>query len=1176
MNHSLICQAHFDTATEVSSPSPRDAGVGRGAPQKSRASSHQPSRPSDGGEGVFRSAGLTAFFFAAAIFILPQSVFSADSVTLREVDEVIPTYKSGPPEPNPMFYFGRDSQGAEGRIYPYPLYDNLTNVRSEQSYHLIYLENEYVKIAIAPEIGGRLLSALDKTDNYDFIYHQHVIKPALIGLIGAWISGGIEWNIPHHHRASTFLPVQYRTEENADGSKTVWVGELEVRQRMCWAVGYTLRPGSSVLECSVRIINRTPLPNSMLCFANVAVSANDNYQIIFPPDTQWVTYHAKRDFAAWPIASGRYNGTDFGAGTDVSWYKNHQAANSMFAWNYWDDFYAGYDHGKEAGTMSIADHHIVPGKKFWTWGNGPRGKMWDDILTDTDGPYIELMVGAYSDNQPDYSWLQPFEERSFTMNWYPFRDIGGVKNANLEAAVNLEVTNGTATFGFYTTKEFPHATVRLKAGGQILLEENISINPAKPCRKQVAVHASVDEHDVRASLSADDRELVAYSPLRLTPTPRPAIVTPPVAPQDLTNDEELFLTGLRIDQFHDPRLDADPYWDEVLKRDPGDTEANTGLGLLDLRDAKFASAEQHFRKALERLTAKYTSPKNAEPLYYLGVALAAQGKTDEAFDAFFKAAWSQEWKSPAYFSLAEIASARGDFVAALNYVNSSLDANALNVRAYGLKSAALRHLGRADEAREVLAFAAHKTDPLDVRLIAEHWLLTRNKSVASQLFTTLNTFTATAQEIAAEFSSAGLWSDGTEVLVQSIAAAPDRSKVSPMVYYYLGDFAEKLGDTAKAAGYRKRAMAQSPEYVFPFQSEAIVVLRDAMTANPSDARAPYYLGNLLFDWQPAEAIALWEKSAALDPNFQIIWRNLAQANSHKDDEESRAKAISYLEKAVALDDNYPDHYAELDQLYQAAGAPVKKRLALLEQHQQTVVKKDEGLAALIGLKTFVGKSDEAIALLQSRTFSLWEGGTRFNTGEAWAGAHLVRGLQRFSAKQFRDALANFDAALKPPANLRAEQRGGTHQPELAYWTGCANDALGNQEQARQSWTTATIIPPSGTPATGNRRGNPLAARAGRYFQALAFQKLGQNDKAETIFHELVVAGTAGLKSADDNTASFSPQPANLRTANAHYITGLGYAGLGEKEKARAEFSVALAASPDHLGAKIALEQLNMP
>jgi tetratricopeptide (TPR) repeat protein len=1123
-----------------------------------------------------RSFYLAAILYSATISLLPQIV-SADSVKLYERDEVIPTYKSGPPEPNPMFYFGRDSQGAEGRAYPYPLYDNLTNVRSEQSYHLVYLENEYVKIAIAPEIGGRLLSALDKTDNYDFVYHQHVIKPALIGLIGAWISGGIEWNIPHHHRASTFLPVQYRAEENADGSKTVWVGELEIRQRMRWAVGYTLRPGSSVLECSVRIVNRTPLPHSMLCFANVAVNANDNYQIIFPPDTQWVAYHFKRDFAAWPVASGRFNGVDFGDGTDVSWYKNHQSANSMFAWNYSDDFYAGYDHGKEAGTMSIADHHIVPGKKFWTWGNGPRGKMWDNILTDTDGPYIELMVGAYSDNQPDYSWMQPFEERSFTMNWYPFRGIGGVKNANLEAAVNFEVTNGAAKFGFCATKEFPRATVRLLAGGKLVLEQNLSINPAKPFRKEIAVPAGVDEHDVRASLSADGRELVAYSPVRLTPVPRPAIVTPPPAPDTFTNNEELYLAGLRIDQFHDPKLDADPYWNEVLKRDPGDTEANTGMGLLDLRNARFASAEQHFRKALERLTAKYTTPKNAEPLYYIGVALAAQGKTDEAFDAFYKAAWSQEWKSPAYFSLAEIASGRGDFTAALNDLNSSLDANAFNVRAYGLRIAVLRHLGRVKEAQKILQFAQQKTDPLDVRLMTEQWLLTHDKSAAGQLFTTLNSFPATAQEIAAEFSDAGLWSDGAEVLVQSITAAPDKSKVSPMIYYYLGDFAEKLGNTAKAAAYRQQAMAQSPEYVFPFQSEAIGVLRRAMAANPADARAPHYLGNLLFDWQPDEAVALWEKSAVLDPNVPIVWRNLAQPWSHKDDGASRAKAISYLEKAVALPNPYPDHFAELDSLYQAAGAPVEKRRALLEQHRQTVVKKDEGLAALIGLETFVGKPDEAIALLESRTFSLWEGGTRFNTGEAWANAHLVRGLQRFDAKQFRAALADFHAAPNPPANLRAEQRGGSLQWELAYWIGCANDALGNSGQAHQSWTSATA---TNAPATGNRRdGNALATRASRYFQALAFQKLGQNETAEVIFHELVDAGTAALNSTGDDTgsaSSFTRQPANSRTATAHYVTGLGDAGLGEKEKARAEFSAALADSPDHLGAKIALEQLNAP
>ncbi len=1121
---------------------------------------------------------LPAIALATAGLLSPASVRAAAPVTLREVDETIPTYLSLPPDPNPMFYFGRASQGAEGRTYPYPLYDNLSNKLGEKSYHLVYLENDYIRIGIAPELGGRLFSALDKTNNYDFVYRQHVIKPALIGLIGAWISGGIEWNIPHHHRASTFLPVQWKAEENADGSRTIWVGEEEVRHRMRWAVGYTLRPGSSVLECSVRIVNRTPVVNTMLCFANLAVTANDSYQIIFPPSTQWVTFHAKNQFSEWPISHQRYSGSDFTAGVDVSWYKNHINSNSMFAWNYQDDFFAGYDHGRNAGTMSVTDHHVVPGKKFWTWGNGPRGKLWDDILTDTDGPYIELMVGAYSDNQPDYSWLQPFETRSFQMNWYPFRDIGGVKNANLDAAVNLEVKDGSAKFGFNTTKDFPAATVRFTAGTKVLLEEKIAINPGKPYVKQFAVPAGLDEHDLRASLSAGGRELIAYSPVRLAPMPQPAIYVPPAAPKDIKSEEELFLAGQRADQFHSPTLDADPFWEEALRRDPGDIEANTGMGRLDLRRAKFADAEAHFRKALERLMFNYTTPKNAEPLYHLGVALKAQGKIAEATDAFYKAAWSQEWKSPAYFSLAEIAAMRGDFAAVLDYADRSLDANALNVRAYGIKVAALRHLDRKAEALEVLAFGARKTDPLDVRLMAEHWLLTKSTDDARPLFATLNAYDATAQETAAEYANAGLWHDGFEVLSTAVSG---QKKVSPIVAYYLGEFSEKLGWAEMATNFRLMAAHASPDYAFPFQSEAIPVLRDAMAANPSDARAPYYLGNLLFDWQPDEAVKLWEKSAALDPKFPITWRNLAQAWSHQPGDEMRAKAIGAMEKAVALGDAYPTHFAELDQLYADAGTPVEKRLTLLEKHQAAVVQKDEGLASLITLKTFSGRPDEAIALLEGRTFSIWEGGTRFNTGDAWTDAHLARGLQRYAAKQYREALADFEAAPKYPANLRATP-GNTRQAELTYWTACAQEALGQHEPARKGWTEVTALTDAAPAGGGGGRGgfgNQVLTRGvQRYYQALAFRQLGQNDRAEPIFRELVASGAAALKQTDapeagpgaGGRAGASPRS---RAAAAHYIAGLGHSGLGEKDKARMEFSAALASTPDLLAAKLALTQL---
>ena len=1087
-------------------------------------------------------------FTAALLF--PLAAFAAAPVTLTEVDEVIPTYLSGPPDPNPMFYFGRQSQGAEGRTYPYPLYSNLTNRKADQSYRLVYLENEYVKIGIAPGIGGRLFSAVDKTNHYDFVYKQHVIKPALIGLIGAWISGGIEWNIPHHHRASTFLPVQYRTEELADGGKTVWVGELEIRHRMRWAVGYTLRPGSSVLECSIRILNRTPLVQTMLCFANVAVNTNENYQIIFPPSTQWVTHHFKREFTQWPVAKQPYGGVNWD-NVDVSWYKNHQAANSMFAWNYSDDFYAGYDHGKQAGTMSIADHHVVPGKKFWTWGNGPRGRMWDDILTDTDGPYIELMVGAYSDNQPDYSWLQPGAARSFTMSWYPFRDIGGVKNANLDAAVNVEVKvkDGTISYGFYTTKAVSKAVARLTVAGKTLSEETIAIDPAKPFTKKIALPAGATEYDVRATLLEGDRELVAYSPIKLLPVPQPEVVKPPLAPIEFKTDEELTLAGQRIDQFHDPDRDPEPWWEEALKRDPGDIAAHSGLGLRALRTAHYVEAEQHYRAALARLTAKHTTPKNAEPFYYLGVALRGQGRNDEAYDAFFKATWSQEWAGAAYLQLAEIASGRGDFTAALDAVDRSLDANALNPAAYGLKSAVLRHLLRSAEAREVLAVAFRKTDPLDVRLMSEQWLLAKDSAAGRPLLATLNGHVATAQELAADYANAGLWQDGTDVLAQAISQ-PGGAQDSPIIHYYLADFAEKLGRKDSAADYRRRAAQKSADYVFPFQAELIPVLRRAITANPADARAPYYLGNLLFDWQPAEAIALWEKSAALDPSFAIVWRNLAQAYAHAKSDDATPRAIAALEKAVALPNPQPTHLAELDSLYAAAKTLPAQRLARLEAHQAALLTHDESLARLIGLKTFAGQTDEAISLLSGHTFNIWEGGTRFNTADTWADAHLARGQQRFQAKQYREALADFETALNFPVNLRAFDS-GARTAEISYWVGRAHVALGDPAKAAAAWQRAATatFPAARRNSDVENSGESARRSAHRYHQALALRQLGQSDKADIIFRELAATG------------------------GSHFAAGLGLAGLGDKDKARTELIAALVEAPDHLGARLALAQL---
>lgn len=850
--------------------------------------------------------------------------------------------------------------------------------------------------------------------------------------------------------------------------------------------------GQVFLEATVRVFNRTAVAQSLLYFANPAVHTNPDYQIIFPPRTQFVTQHAKQEFARWPIADTFYGFTDFSQGVNVSRWKNHPNAISMFAWNYEGDFLAGYDHGRQAGTLHLADPHVVPGKKFFTWGTGPTGRMWDHILTDEDGPYLELMVGAYSDNQPDYSWIQPYEVKLFKQFWYPFRQIGGVKNANLEAAVNLEVSGSTATVGFHATAPHSGAEALLAAGEKVLLRERIAIGPDKPFQRQVPLPAGAKEDDLRASLSAGGQELIAYSPVKIGRKPLPEPVKPPGPPREIKTNEELYLAGLRLEQFHSPALEPDPYYEEAIRRDPGDARANTALGILYLKRARFAEAEERLQAAIQRLSRNYTSPKDGEPYYYLGVALKSQGQADSAYDAFYKAAWSHAWEAAASYALAEIACLRRDHAAALGFLDRSLQLNALNTRALNLKAAVLRKMGRRAEFAKVAAQVA-ALDPLDMRLLAERHLASGDgpsspsgiprragMPLATLLRSQLEAYPEAGLETAVEYANAGLFDDAIQVLTQMVAvsaraarlpqfssALPGGSGVSPMVYYYLGYFSEKQGQSGKAAEYYRRAAQAEPGYCFPFQLEAIDALHAAMKADPRDARAPYYLGNLLYDLQPENAAREWERARQLDPSFAMVHRNLAITYAHQ--QNALDKAITSLETAVRLSPNDAMALYELDQLYEAAAVALDKRLGMFDRHSAAVRERDDTLSRHIGLMVQAGRYNAAVDLLKSHHFHSWEGGARVNAQDPWIDAHLLRGQARAAANDHVGSLADFQAALDTRRIWKGRRFSvaGAHrrfstgwEPPLMHWAGATRRARrGNSRPHNRPEAKAARVPP---------------------------------------------------------------------------------------------------------------------
>lgn len=1063
----------------------------------------------------------------------------AGEVRVWEEPLVIPTYEIGPADPNPRFYAGRSHQGAQGRVYPYPMLDTLTDRKVDKTYKALYLENQYVKLCVLPELGGRLFSAVDKTNGYDFFYRQHVIKPVLIGMLGAWISGGIEWNVPHHHRATTFMPVDSCLKENRDGSATIWVGELEIRHRMRWAIGLTLRPDRSTIELTGRIYNRTPFVNSILYFANPAVHANENYQVIFPPSTEYVTQHAKREFLDWPIANGRYGGHLY-EDVDISWYKNLPKPVSFFAWDDTDEFFGGYDHGKDAGVVHVANHHTVPGKKFWTFACGPQGRMWDTMLTDGDGPYIELMAGAYSDNQPDYSWIQPYEVKTWKQYWYPVRGIGGFTYANLDGAVNLTVGGGVAKLRIHTPAAREDARVVLEAKGKIVLDERAAVAPDRPFARDVALAEGTAETDVRVALrDGDGREILAYRPAKRAGAPMPPSVEPPPAPEKIATVEELYLTGLRIEQFHHASLDPLAYYGEALRRDPGDSRANTRMGIWYARRGEYARAREHLSKAVERLTRNYTRPIDGEPHYYLGVACRGLGDLDAAYDALSRATWNIAWTAAGYYALAEIDMRRGDIERCLEHLRRSLDHNAQNASALSLMSAALRRMGDLDGAEKAAARAA-EIDPLDAWSRAAQALLERSAS----------------------YANAGLWEEATGVL-ERIAGQPgageDPAGANPMVWYHLAWLWQCRGDEEKAAAAFRQARSLSPELSFPFRLESIGVLEAAIRRAPDDARAHYLLGNLLFDLQPERAIRCWEKARELDPGFARVHRNLAFGYAYAKGDP--AMAIARLERAIELDPSDPRFLFEIDLLFEAAKVSLPARLALFEKRVETVRKRDDATWRLCALYVQTGRYDEAIEILRSHHFHTWEGGGEIH--DVFVDAYLLRGLEKLRQGDAEGALADFDASFEYPRNL-----------EIGH-------PLSDPAEARAHLLRAFAYRRLGDPVKEKEayeRAAAIDAGSGEFlvYRGLALRALGRTEEAAKVLDALIERGRRDLESTGtrDFFEKFGERLSHENAlARAHFLIGLGHAGRDEFDEAEKAFRKVLELDPTHVWAMESLRQM---
>ncbi len=991
----------------------------------------------------------------------------------------LPTYLTGKQDTHPMFLAHRVYQGSSGAVYPYGVTDTLTGERQLLPYQALYLENDYLKIMLLPQLGGRVHRAWDKVKQRDFVYYNEVVKPALVGLLGPWISGGIEFNWPQHHRPTTFMPVDFNIQSHENGAQTAWLGEVEPMHGLQVMTGFTLYPDKALLEIGVRIYNGNPTPRHFLWWANPAVKGGDDHQSVFPPDVTAVFDHGKRDVSSFPIATGTYYKVDYSRGVDISRYKNIPVPTSYMAHKSGYDFVGAYSHDEQGGLLHVADHHISPGKKQWTWGNGAFGRAWESNLTDRNGPYIELMTGVFTDNQPDFTWLEAFEEKRFVQNFMPYNGLGTVQNANTDAVIKLERNGRRLIWGIYAVSPLLQAQVTITSvdGKELLLDKDLTLRPGEALTETLS-----GEFAPRLTLSLFDRQgrvILAYTEQPPEQTPLPQAAQAPLQAGEVHSTDEAWFIGQHLEQYQHASRSAWDYYRRGLELDPQDYRCNLALATLEYNRTNFRAAVAFADAALGRAHRLNKNPQCGQASLIRASAYEQLDEFDAAYEDFYRAVWSGNAKSAGFFGLARIAARRGNYLGALAFCEQGLESQA---RHYGL--IALKAL--------LLSLTGGQTRDYIDRQLARyplHYLLH---------FLRYRQAPDTAARQALLSVTGGRGENALNIAIQLISfGRPDLALEALRVL----DSGETLPlylqaslDPAASGSLINAARRAFPDNVrfpnSPAEVNMLSVFADDAFALHLLASFHYSKGNI------SAAVGYWQRSLQCEPGLVDAWRGLGIHAWNK--QRDAAEARRCLETAFGLCPQDARLLFELDLLNKLTAIAPQARLDLLEAHLPVVMQRDDLTAELLSLYNGCGKPDAAQSLLARRQFHPWEGGEGRVTGQYLLNAQL-QALSLLAQDNAAAALDRLLAALDYPPNLGEGRLVGQTDNDLYFWLGVCAQKLHQEQSARGYFERAA----AGDRDIAERRYYNDQPVDYVFYQGMALRRLHQDAMADQRFADLL-------------------------------------------------------------------------
>lgn len=679
------------------------------------------------------------------------------------------------------------------------------------------------------------------------------------------------------------------------------------------------------------------------------------------------------------------------------------------------------------------------------------------------------------------------------------------------------------------------------------------MDPRQCLTRTFAVEGTLEDCEV--TVSAEGLQLVSYRVYTpdLRPIPEPAQALP--RPEQLKSLEELWLAATHLEQYRHATVDPAIYYQEGLRRDATDIRLNTGYGLLLYRRGQIRESIPYFEQAVAKQIWRNPNPYYGESYFDLGLALDADGQTEQAYDAFYKATWSAETQGAAFYRLACLECRRGEYRQALAFAEQALLRGWHDMKTRVLKAALLRLLGQENAAflNESLAI-----DPLCMGCLYEKAL---HDDTLGDWRSAMRAEAHNYLTLALDYAQAGLFADGIRILTGCPAT-------DPMPYYYLGWLYAQAGQNEQSVNSYGKAEKLTAIACFPSRLEEMAILRSAIAALKSAPQALLLLGCLLYDKKQYEAaIQQWEQAVQENPELAMAHRNLAIAYYNKRGDQA---ALAAMQKALTLDAQYPRYLLEYDQLSARLGHTNAQRLALLEQKLPVTQERDDLYLRYITLLNCAGRYEEALRAVTSRRFHPWEGGEGRASGQyRYALFHMAQ--KNLTEHEPDKALALLQQSLEYPENLGEGKLPNVPDHQAYYLMGLAWRQKQQEEQAHDAFAQAAAgdSEPSDVRYYNDQPSDYI------YFQGLARRALGDEAGARKAFHTLIGYGERHMFDEvgyDFFAVSlpeievFADDIVLRHTQYCRYLRALGHLGLEDTEKAAMLARELLTAQPDHQGA----------